>query len=172
MSKWFKETIRPTRKFKPYYVPGASGIEAVSPEGAKKFKTVYPAGVLVKGGDLFILSGQTAGPIYHDHPHKPEQWKEVPDDVKEQTAAILDQFKAILRMVGGDLNNIIMLRKYLTHMSEDFDKVFEVTEQYFKKYGEYRPASTTIEVKELVSPLVGKKLRIEMEAYAVIPKNN
>jgi enamine deaminase RidA (YjgF/YER057c/UK114 family) len=45
-----------------------------------------------------------------------------------------------------------------------------VIEEYYKPYGEYRPASTTIEVKELVSPLVGKKLRIEMEAYAVIPE--
>jgi len=170
LSEWFREAIRPSKVFKPYRVKGVPGIEAVSPEEAKRYRMVYPAGVLVSGGKLLILSGQTAGPVYHDHPHRPEQWREVPDDVKEQTAAILDQFRAILRMFGADLNNIVMLRKYLTNMQEDFDKVFEVIEEYYKPYGEYRPASTTIEVKELVSPLVGKKLRIEMEAYAVIPE--
>ncbi len=162
MSEWFREAIRPSRSLKPYRVTGAPGVEAISPEEAKKYRMPYPAGVVVSGGKLLILSGKTAGPIYHDHPHKPEQWREVPDDVKEQTAAILDQIRAILKMAGGDLNNIVMLRKYLTNMNEDFDEVFEVIEEYFKPYGEYRPASTTIEVKELVSPLVEKKLRIEM----------
>ena len=168
MSEWFDEAIMPKKEFKPYTVEGAPGIEAVSPEEAKKYRMVYPAAVKVKGGTLIFLSGQTAGPIYHDHPHKPEQWREVPDDVKDQTRAILEQFKATLKMLGGDLNNIIVLRKYLTNMSEDFDKVFEVTEEYFKQYGEYRPCSTTIEVKQLVSPLVGKELRVEMEAIALI----
>jgi 2-iminobutanoate/2-iminopropanoate deaminase len=122
-------------------------------------KTPYSPGVLVTGGRLLFIAGMTALPIYHKHPHDPEELK-IPEDIKEQTRRAFNNIKKVLDAVGGGFENIVMLRRYLTCIGEQ-DQVNEVMWEIF---GDNLPATTTVEVKSLVV----KEARIELEAIAVV----
>jgi len=122
-------------------------------------KTPYSPGVLVTGGRLLFIAGMTALPIYHKHPHDPEELK-IPEDIKEQTRRAFNNIKKVLDAVGGGFENIVMLRRYLTCIGEQ-DQVNEVMWEIF---GNDLPATTTVEVKSLVV----KEARIELEAIAVV----
>jgi|FaiFalDrversion2_1042247.scaffolds.fasta_scaffold11505_2 enamine deaminase RidA (YjgF/YER057c/UK114 family) len=122
-------------------------------------KTPYSPGVLVTGGRLLFIAGMTALPIYHKHPHDPEELK-IPEDIKEQTRRAFNNIKKVLDAVGGGFENIVMLRRYLTCIGEQ-DQVNEVMWEIF---GDDLPATTTVEVKSLVV----KEARIELEAIAVV----
>ena len=41
--------------------------------------------IKVKGGTTIYLAGTTAAPMYHHHPHRPEEFESIPDDNKKVT---------------------------------------------------------------------------------------
>ncbi len=122
-------------------------------------RTPYSPAVLVKGGRLLFIAGMTALPLYHKHPHDPEELR-IPMDIKEQTRRAFDNIKKVLEAVGGGFENIVSMRRYLTRIEEQ-DQVNEVMWEIF---GDNLPATTTVEVKSLVV----RDARIELEAIAVI----
>ena len=46
-----------------------------------------PAISMVKGGTTVYLAGVTAAPVYHHHPHRPEEFDTMPRDMAGQTRA-------------------------------------------------------------------------------------
>ncbi|MEM1966241.1 MAG: RidA family protein [Candidatus Caldarchaeum sp.] len=122
-------------------------------------RTPYSPGVLVKGGKLLFIAGMTALPLYHKHPHDPEELK-IPEDIKEQTRRAFNNIKLVLNAVGGDFKNIVSMRRYLTRIEEQ-DQVNEVMWEIF---GDDLPTTTTVEVKSLVV----REARVELEAIAVV----
>ncbi len=93
--------------------------EKVPVDETDYFMPYEPVVRVRSGGDLLFISGATALPLYHQHPHEHDKL-DPPEDVR------------------GD---------------------------YFK--GDF-PASTWVEVRRLVDP----RLRLEMNAIAVIPVNS
>ncbi|GBC69865.1 Putative reactive intermediate deaminase TdcF [archaeon HR01] len=122
-------------------------------------RTPYVPGILVTGGKLLFIAGMTALPLYHKHPHDPEELK-IPEDIKEQTRRAFKNIMMVLNAAGGDLKNIVSMRRYLTRIEEQ-DQVNEVMWELF---GDDLPTTTTVEVKSLVV----KEARVELEAIAVI----
>ncbi len=83
-------------------------------------------------------------------------------DIEAQTKQVCENLKAAVASAGGRLADICRVDVYVRNI-EDFDKIHEVRRQYFQSP---LPASTMVEVSELVSP----EYLIEINAIAVLPE--
>ena len=122
-------------------------------------KMGFVPGILVTSGRTLYISGCTALPLYHSHPHIPSEL-EIPSDIKEQTRRVLNNIKMIVESAGGKLSDVVSIRKYLTKIDEQ-DQVREVIWEYF---GDNLPTSTTLQIQSLVV----RDARLEIDAVAVI----
>ena len=82
-------------------------------------------------------------------------------DIREQTRAVIENLRGILRHAGGDLDNLVEVTTYLTTMN-DYGGYNEVYGSYFSESG---PTRTTVAVHQLPHP----HLLIEMKGTAFIP---
>lgn len=81
-------------------------------------------------------------------------------DIREQTAACIENIRDILETAGGGLENLVELTVYLTNMN-DFGGYNEAYARYFTPDG---PARTTVAVHQLPHP----HLLIEIRGTAYI----
>ncbi|MGD9764643.1 MAG: RidA family protein [Candidatus Binatia bacterium] len=82
-------------------------------------------------------------------------------DIREQTRAVIENIRDILRSEGADLRDLVEIGAYLVNMN-DFGGYNEVYGQYFDYGG---PTRTTVAVHQLPHP----HLLIEMRAVAYRP---
>ncbi|HET6314994.1 MAG TPA: RidA family protein [Chloroflexota bacterium] len=80
-------------------------------------------------GPLLSVSGATANPLHHKHPHDPEELTP-PDDIREQTRRVMENLKLVLDAAGATFQDVVKVRKYLTRMDEQ-DAVWAVMKEYF-----------------------------------------
>lgn len=83
-------------------------------------------------------------------------------DIREQTRAVIDNVRDILRTQGADLADVVEVTSYLVSMN-DFAGYNEVYGEYFSYDG---PARTTVAVHQLPHP----HLLIEIRAVAYKPE--
>lgn len=100
-------------------------------------------------------------PLYHAHPHIPEE-HQLPGSMREQARRTFDNIKMSLDAAGIGWGHVIRITRYLTDM-RDQDELNEVQRGYL---GEHKPASTTLGVSHLVTPLA----RLEIEIVAAVPR--
>jgi len=81
-------------------------------------------------------------------------------DMVLQTDKTYENLKKCLESVGATINDIVMLRIFVTDL-EAFQKTGDVRKKYF---GKYRPATTGLEISRLYFP----EALIEVEAMAEI----
>lgn len=117
-----------------------------------------PAVYVPPGTHLYFISGATASPLYHQHPHVPEEHI-LPDDIKDQTRRAMDNIKQVLDKEGLKWTDVVKVTKYLTDMREA-DDMHAAMGEYM---GDWRPASTMICINNLSSP----GARIELDMIAV-----
>jgi len=55
----------------------------------------YAPAIKVKGGTTVYLAGVTAAPVYHHHPHRPEEFDAMPHDMAGQARAALENLSAV-----------------------------------------------------------------------------
>ena len=84
----------------------------------------------------------------------------VPKDVVEQFELAILNLDSALQQAGGVATDIVKVTVFLTNI-EDRSRINPIRQRYF---GKHRPASTLIEVSQLVFP----ELKVEIEAEAVI----
>ncbi|MGN9912791.1 RidA family protein [Phytohabitans sp. LJ34] len=82
-------------------------------------------------------------------------------DIREQTRAVIENIREILRSIGADLRDLTQVTTYLVNMN-DFGGYNEVYAEFFDETG---PARTTVAVHQLPHP----HLLIEMQAVALLP---
>lgn len=82
-------------------------------------------------------------------------------DICEQTRAVIDNIRDLLRSMGADLSDLVEVCTYLVDMN-DFSGYNEVYSEHFDATG---PTRTTVAVHQLPHPL----LRIEIKAIAYKP---
>ena len=121
----------------------------------------YAPAIKVSGGTTVHFAGVTAAPVYHHHPHRPEEFDSMPDDMREQTRAALENLKKGLDSVGATFSDIVTATRFVTDLS-DQDSMNEVWAEYF---GDGKPATTTVQVVMLATD---PRCLIEINAVAVI----
>jgi 2-iminobutanoate/2-iminopropanoate deaminase/2-aminomuconate deaminase len=135
-------------------------LEPIHPRPPQHAMPFVP-GIKVRNcGTLVFLSGATASPLYHKHPHDPAEITP-PDDIREQTRRVMENLKLVLDASGATFGDVVKVTKFLTRMEEQ-DDVWAVMQEYF---GDHLPTSTTVEVSGLVVP----GLRLEVEMLAALP---
>jgi 2-iminobutanoate/2-iminopropanoate deaminase len=130
---------------------------APQPDGAA------PAGIITGRNDvLFWMSGATAIPLYHMHPHIEEECV-LPDDIAEQTRRIMTTFDEVLRFNGLGWRDVIKFARFETDM-RDHATIDAVIAEYFAGTG-WQPASVVVGINALSAP----GARLEIEVVAALP---
>lgn len=127
--------------------------------GADPAEMPFTPAVVTTGGRHVWLSGATAFPLVHKHPHDEAELK-VPDGIGEQTRACLENLRIAVEAAGGTVRDIVETTIYTTEMKNQD----EVNRVYMEFFGEHRPARSHVGV----SHLVGGNLKIEISGHAVI----
>ncbi len=105
----------------------------------------------VKVGNLVFISGQI--------PIDPITGNIVEGGIKEQTSRVIENIKAILESIGGNLSNVVKTTVFMVDLSE-FSAMNEVYKEYFS---EKPPARSTVQVAALP-----RNVKIEIEAIAIL----
>ena len=121
----------------------------------------YAPAIKVTGGSMVFLSGATAAPVYHSHPHIPEEFVDIPEDMEGQTRAAMENLKRGLEAAGATLADVVMANRFITDMSQQ-DALNKVWNEYI---GDNKPTTTTVEVVKLAPD---PRCMVEINAVAVI----
>jgi enamine deaminase RidA (YjgF/YER057c/UK114 family) len=119
----------------------------------------YAPGILVTRGRLVFLSGVTAAPVYHSHPHRDEEF-DLPDSMREQARLTMENLKKTLEAAGCTLRDLVSATRYLTAVEEQ-DDLNRVWADYL---GGHLPTTTTVEVSRLATHA---RCKVEISAIAV-----
>jgi 2-iminobutanoate/2-iminopropanoate deaminase len=106
----------------------------------------YAPALLVEGGRLLFLSGLTAAPVYHSHPHREEEF-DLPPRMREQAVLLMENLETTLAAAGCTLADVVSATRYLTDVAEQ-DDLNAVWASYL---GAHRPTTTTVEVSRLAT---------------------
>ena len=124
---------------------------------------LFVPAIKVRGGHLVFLSGVTAAPVYHDHPHIESDFDSIPLDAEGQARLVYEHLDLALKAAGCDRTDIVVLTRFLTDVANDQDVINRIQGAYL---GDHLPTSTTVEVKRLATD---PRLRLEIQAIAVAP---
>ncbi len=122
-------------------------MKRINIEGAPA--AIGPYSHAVRSGNLLFLSGQT--------PVDPETGSLVGEDISAQTHRVFDNLAIVLAGSGLTLFDVVKTNVYLRSM----DDFAEMNAVYAKRFGDHRPARTTVAVKQ--NPL---DARVEIECVA------
>ncbi len=119
----------------------------------------YAPGLVVRRGSLLFLSGVTAAPVYHSHPHRDEEF-DLPTTMHEQAILALENVRKTLEAAGSGLSDIVSATRYLTDVREQDD----LNRVWGKSLGDHLPATTTVEVSRLATHA---RCKVEISVIAV-----
>ena len=119
----------------------------------------YAPALLVRRGALVFLSGVTAAPVYHSHPHREEEF-DLPATMREQATLAMENLVKTLAAAGCGLGDVVSATRYLTDVGEQ-DDLNRVWASYL---GAHLPTTTTVEVSRLATHA---RCKIEISAIAV-----
>jgi 2-iminobutanoate/2-iminopropanoate deaminase len=119
----------------------------------------YAPGIVVRRGQLVFLSGVTAAPVYHSHPHREEEF-DLPSTMREQAVRVMENLVKTLEAAGCTVADLVSATRYLTDVSEQ-DDLNRVWAEYLKGH---LPATTTVEVSRLATH---PRCKVEISAIAV-----
>lgn len=125
-------------------------MRTIAVDGAPRAIGPYSQAVAA-GGFLF-----TAGQI----PLDPATMKLVEGDIAASTDRVIDNLVAVLAGAGCQLTDVLKTTVFLADLA-DFAGMNEV---YARRFGEHRPARSTIQVAKLPAGA-----RVEIEAVAKLP---
>ena len=128
------------------------------------FMPFVPA-IKIKSGKILWLSGTTALPVYHAHPHRREEvLKYMTNDLEAQTRMAMDGIKQTLEAAGASFKDVVHMFVFRARPRiGDIGKASAVINSYFAPYN-HRPTSTNIAVLELGEP----EQLIEIQMFAVV----
>ena len=125
--------------------------------------SLFVPAIKVASGRLVFVSGVTGAPVYHDHPHRPQDFDAIPLDAGSQARLAYEHLAQALTAAGCTPSDVVSLTRFFTNIAEDQDAINAIQAAFF---GGHLPASTTVEVKRLATD---PRLRLEIQAIAVAP---
>jgi enamine deaminase RidA (YjgF/YER057c/UK114 family) len=136
-------------------------IEHVHWPDAPQMWMPYAPAIKVTGGTTVYLAGVTAAPVYHHHPHRPEEFAGMPADMAGQARAALLNLKRGLDAVGAGFADVVKADRFVTDLA-DQDALNRVWAEFF---GDAKPATTTVQVVRLATD---PRCLVEINAVAVV----
>jgi len=137
----------------------AKDVRAVHHPEKRGVDMPYAPALLVRRGSLLFLSGLTAAPVYHSHPHREEEF-DLPPRMREQAVLLMENLKTTLAAAGCGLADVVSATRYLTDVAEQ-DDLNTVWASYL---GKHRPTTTTVEVSRLATH---RNCKVEISIIAV-----
>jgi enamine deaminase RidA (YjgF/YER057c/UK114 family) len=119
----------------------------------------YAPGIVVRRGCLIFLSGVTAAPVYHSHPHRDEEF-DLPSTMREQAVLVMENLEKTLAAAGCTLRDLVSATRYLTDVREQDD----LNRVWAESLGGHLPTTTTVEVSRLATH---PRCKLEISAIAV-----
>lgn len=116
----------------------------------------------IRVGNLAFISGLTAAPTYHDHPHRPEDFDGIPADAEGQARGLFANLDKVLKAIGCSRHHVVRLDRFFTDVERDQDVVNRIQGEFL---GDHLPTSTSVEVKRLATD---PRLKLEINAIAVV----
>ncbi|MFA9444242.1 RidA family protein [Egicoccus sp. AB-alg6-2] len=123
--------------------------------------SLFVPAIKVRSGHPVYISGVTAAPVYHDHPHIPEDFDAIPLDAQSQVALVFEHLDQALEAAGCQRSDVVMLTRFLVDVEGDQDVINRAQGQYF---GDHLPTSTTVQIVRLATD---PRLRLEIQAVAI-----
>jgi 2-iminobutanoate/2-iminopropanoate deaminase/2-aminomuconate deaminase len=134
------------------------GIDALARPGARFELDVVAARAprdADPAGSAFWMSGATAIPLYHMHPHIPEECV-LPDDIVEQTRRVLATFDEVLAFTGSAWSDVRKGNLFLT----DLRDLEAVRETIADRLGAVPPPLSLVGINALSA--AGARLELEV----------
>ena len=123
----------------------------------------FTSAIRVRGGTIVFLSGITAAPVPHSHPHVPAEFDHLDFSAEAQTESIMKRLDQTIQAAGGELTDIIKVTRYVKDVGGNQDDINVVMNRYWGP--DHRPASTTVEIVRLATD---PRFVLEVDAVAVI----
>ena len=123
----------------------------------------FTSAIRVRGGTIVFLSGITAAPVPHSHPHVPAEFDHLDFSAAAQTESIMKRLDQTIQAAGGELTDIIKVTRYVKDVGGNQDDINVVMNRYWGP--DHRPASTTVEIVRLATD---PRFVLEVDAVAVI----
>ena len=125
----------------------------------------FTSAIRVRSGNVVFLSGITAAPVPHSHPHIPAEFDHLDFSAEAQTEAIMERLQQTLEAAGGKITDVIQVTRFVVDIDANQDGINIVMNRY---WGEnHRPASTSVEIVRLATD---PRFILEVEAVAVLPE--
>ena len=125
----------------------------------------YTPAIKVHSGKLVFLSGVTAAPIYHSHPHVPAEFDNLAFDAGSQATLTMANLKMAVEAAGGQLTDIVQLTRFMVDQDANQDAINAAIAMAWGS--DHRPASTSVEIPRLATD---PRLVLEIAAIAVVPE--
>jgi len=165
-----KPVRKPLRKAsrKPSHKPpppsGTGHLRTVHHEGYDPgINSLFVPAIKVEAGKLVFISGVTCAPVYHQHPHRTEDFDAMPRDAAGQAAIAYRHLGQALEAAGCKPSHVVSLTRFMTNLAEDQDAINRVQGEFFNGHV---PTSTTVEVNRMATD---PRIRLEIQAIAVAP---
>jgi enamine deaminase RidA (YjgF/YER057c/UK114 family) len=124
----------------------------------------FTSAIKVRSGNIVFLSGITAAPVPHSHPHVPSEFDHLNFDAEAQTTSIMERLKQTIEVAGGEITDIIQVTRFVVDVEANQDAINQVMNRFWGP--DHRPASTTVEIVRLATD---PRFVLEVEAVAVLP---
>jgi len=73
----------------------------------------FTSAVKVRSGNIVFLSGTTAAPVPHSHPHVPSEFDHLDFSAAAQTEQIMQRMQATLEAAGGRMTDAIQVTRFM-----------------------------------------------------------
>lgn len=124
----------------------------------------FTSAIRVRSGSIVFLSGITAAPVPHSHPHVPAEFDGLDFSAAAQAEAIMARMKETIEAAGGKMTDIIQVTRFMVDVGANQDAINTVMNRYWGE--KHRPASTTVEI---VRSATDPRFVLEIEAVALLP---
>jgi len=123
----------------------------------------FTSAIKVGSGTVVFLSGITAAPVPHSHPHVPSEFDHLDFSAASQADSIMQRLQQTLAAAGGELTDVVRVTRFVVDVGENQDEINKVMNSYWGP--DHRPASTTVGIVRLATD---PRFVLEVEAVAVL----
>ena len=124
----------------------------------------YTPAIKVHSGKLVFVSGVTAAPVYHSHPHVSSEFDHLDFSAGAQATQTMENLRMAVEAAGGQLTDVVHLNRFMVDQAADQDAINAAIATAWGS--DHRPASTSVEIPRLATD---PRLVLEISAIAVVP---